>query len=109
MQPSEFFLHHIFMEYYQETKIDLGTAAPKDFTVIGLDKNDKEYVLGDYQYDAFNQKTKGLTQLFSVHHHRGETFSRVKIAFRASTWGAGRKYTCVYQFGVHGKGSLIDN
>lgn len=105
MVPTEFFVHHIFMEYYTETKIDLRTAAPKDFTVIGID-GDGEHVLGDYSYDAAGQREKGLEQVFPVHQNQGKVFELVKVVFRESSWNASRKYTCVYQFGVHGTGTL---
>merc|ERR1712100_948739 len=100
MVPSDFFLYHIFMKYYQETKIDMGTATPKHFTVFGLDA-DGEHVLGDYHYDALGQEEKGLKQVFPVHQNKGKVIDRVKVAFRDSTWSSGRKYTCAYQFGVH--------
>jgi len=104
MIPSEFFLHHISMDYYSETRIDMGTAPPKDFSVMGLDTRGQEFLLGDYQYNATDQKNKGLTQLFGVRENQGLQFQRVKVVFRASAWGPARKHTCVYQFGVHGKG-----
>jgi len=103
MVPTEFFIHHIFMEYYHETKIDMGTAAPKDFTVVGVD-GEGEHVLGDYTYDSAGQKEKGLQQVFPIHQHQTRVFERIKVVFRSSAWSAGRKYTCVYQFGVHGSG-----
>jgi hypothetical protein len=38
-------MHHIYMEYYNEAKIDMGTAAPKDFSVVGID-GQGEHLLG---------------------------------------------------------------
>jgi len=109
MVPTEFFLHHIKMGYYTQSKIDMATAAPKDFTVVGINK-DGESVLGDYTYDAAGQKQKGLTQLFTVHQNQGKVFDSMKVVFRESNWSPGRKYTCVYQVGVHGTGALpLDN
>jgi len=105
MVPSEFFLHHIKMAYYGEAKIDMATATPKNFTVVGIN-DDGEFVLGDFSYDAAKQQEKGLTQLFPVHQNHGKIFEYVKVVFRDSLWSVGRRYTCVYQFGVHGTGAL---
>ena len=103
MQQSEFFLHHIYMEYYNEAKIDMATAAPKDFAVVGIDAQG-EHLLGEYSYDADGQKDKGLSQTFVVQQNTGRTLEHIKVVFRKSKWGPDRKYTCVYQFGVHGVG-----
>ena len=51
MKPSEFFLYHIYMDYYDEAKIDMSTAAPKDFSVVGVDAHG-EYLLGDCRVRA---------------------------------------------------------
>jgi len=105
MVPEELFLHHIFNEYYLENRIDRRTAAPRRFQVVGM-ADGAEFPLGQYEYEVLNQKTQGLKQAFMVQENAGKWVDHVKIVFSDSQWNPSRKYTCVYQIGVHGKGSL---
>ena len=82
MVPDEIFMYHIFLEYYRENNIDRRTAAPKTFRVWvssvwnlrqslicstqGIGEAGQEWPLGDYEYDIYNQKSKGLMQTFKV-------------------------------------------
>jgi len=106
MVPDEFFVHHIFLEYYRENQIDRKTAAPKSFRVTGIGDGGSEFPLGSYEYDIYSQKTLGLKQTFHVQENSERWVDHVRVDFDASHWEASRKYTCVYQFGVYGKGSL---
>merc|ERR1712195_124369 len=45
-------------------------------------------------------------QTFHVQENSERWVDHVRVDFDASHWEASRKYTCVYQFGVYGKGSL---
>jgi len=106
MVPDEIFMYHIFLEYYRENNIDRRTAAPKTFRVWGIGEAGQEWPLGDYEYDIYNQKTKGLMQTFKVQSNADKWIDHIKVEFLQSHWGPTRLYTCAYQFGVHGKGSI---
>jgi prefoldin subunit 5 len=106
MVPDEFFIYHIFLEYYRENQIDRKTAAPKSFRVTGIGDGGSEFPLGSYEYDIYSQKTRGLKQTFLVQENSDRWVDHVRVDFEASHWEASRKYTCLYQFGVYGKGSL---
>jgi len=66
MVPDEFFIYHIFLEYYRENQIDRRTAAPKAFKVTGIGEGGSEFPLGSYEYDIYSQKSTGLKQTFYV-------------------------------------------
>eukprot|EP00658_Telonema_sp_P-2_P027005 TRINITY_DN20952_c0_g2_i4.p1 TRINITY_DN20952_c0_g2~~TRINITY_DN20952_c0_g2_i4.p1 ORF type:complete len:190 (-),score=40.22 TRINITY_DN20952_c0_g2_i4:313-882(-) len=104
MVPDEFFLYHIFHEYYSKNRIDRRTAAPKSFRVVGVGEAGEEFVLGRYEYEILSQNLKGKKQVFKVQDNGTRWVDHLKVEFEESHWDESRKYTCIYQFGVHGQG-----